>query len=134
MDTSVARGRLEGARIGHLATVTPDGRPHVVPCCFVLEGDTVFSAVDAKPKSTLGLRRLRNLGTNPAASLLVDRYDEDWSALWWVRADGTARILDGATEAEGAVAALRRKYLQYATVAIPGPVIALDVSGWVSWP
>lgn len=134
MDPSVARQRLEDARVARLATVTPEGQPHLVPCCFTLEGDTAYSAVDAKPKSSLALRRLRNLAANPAASLLVDYYGEDWSTLWWVRVDGTARVLDGGNEAAQAVVALRRKYLQYAKIPIVGPVIALDITRWAGWP
>ncbi len=79
MDEGTARRRVAEARVGHLATVTPQGRPHVVPCCFVLDGDRIVSAVDAKPKSTLALARLANLRAHPEAALLVDRYDEDWS-------------------------------------------------------
>jgi PPOX class probable F420-dependent enzyme len=129
-----ARARLGEARVGRLATVTPGGRPHLVPCCFVLFGDTVYSAVDAKPKRTAALRRLDNIRANPAVSLLVDHYDEDWSTLWWVRADGTARVLDHGGEADAALALLRRKYPQYGDVALTGPVIALEVAAWRAWP
>ena len=98
------RTHLARARVGRLATVGADGNPHVVPCCFVLDGDTVYSAVDAKPKSTVRLQRIRNLETNAAAALVVDHYDdEDWSALWWVRVDGTARVLDAGVEFESAL-------------------------------
>jgi PPOX class probable F420-dependent enzyme len=81
VDRAAARRRLANARVAHLATITSDGQPHVVPCCFVLHADTVYSAVDAKPKSTLALRRLDNLKANTAASLIVDHYDEDWTSL-----------------------------------------------------
>ena len=112
-----------------------DGNPHVVPCCFVLDGDTVYSAVDAKPKSTARLQRIRNLETNPAAALVVDHYDdEDWSALWWVRVDGTARVLDAGVEFESALDLLTRKYHQYRETRPLGPVIALDVRRWTGWP
>src|SRR5947209_988633 len=87
VDHATMRQRMREARVGRLATVTGEGRPHVVPCCFVLAGDAavVYSAVDGKPKSTLQLRRLANIRANPYASLLVDHYADDWSALWWVR-------------------------------------------------
>ena len=81
--------------------MTADGRPHLVPCCFALSGDTIYSAIDHKPKSTCRLQRLENLRTNPNASLLVDHYADDWSTLWWVRADGTGRILDDGVESGG---------------------------------
>src|SRR5688500_8117043 len=92
------RRRIDEARVGRLATVTPEGAPHVVPCCYVLAGETVYSAVDGKPKSTLALRRLANVMAHPATSLLVDHYDDDWSALWWVRLDGSARVLDATAD------------------------------------
>src|SRR5205807_1831761 len=92
------RDRVSAARVARLATVTPDGRPHLVPCCFALNEETVYSAVDAKPKTTLGLQRLANIAANPAVALLVDEYDEDWSTLWWVRLDGLGRVVTGPTE------------------------------------
>ena len=94
------RRRVREARVGHLATVRADGRPHVVPSCFTLSrsAEVLYSAVDAKPKSTPALLRLDNLRANPSASLLVDHWAEDWSALWWVRVDGVARILMAADQ------------------------------------
>ena len=134
MDLALARQRLHDARVGRLATVTPDGGPHLVPCCFVLLDDVVYTAIDAKPKSTLALRRLQNILASPAACLLVDHYDENWSALWWVRLDGTARVIESTSEAQAAKSALATKYPQYRDVAISGPVIALQIASWVAWP
>ena len=128
------RQRVTAARVGRLATVTSDHRPHVVPCCFALDGDTVYSAVDAKPKSTLALQRLANMRSNPAVSLLVDRYEDDWSALWWVRVDGWGREVATPAEREAALDLLARKYAQYAETTPPGPVVAIDVTGWRAWP
>ena len=128
------RARVRDARVGHLATVTADGRPHVVPCCFVLDGDVVFSAVDAKPKSTLALRRLDNIAAHPHASLLVDFYDDDWRRLWWVRVDGDARVVTDDTERTAAITRLAEKYRQYAETPPPGPVLAIDVDTWRAWP
>ena len=128
------RARVAAARVGRLATMTPDGRPHVVPCCFALAADTIYSAVDGKPKTTLALRRLANIEANPAASLLVDRYDDDWSALWWVRLDGVARVVIDAPERESAIALLAAKYPQYRGTPPPGAVIAVEVTGWRAWP
>ena len=133
MDDAILRQRVEAARVGHLATVRPDGRPHVVPCCFALVDDTVYSAVDAKPKSTLALQRLRNLEAHPAASLVVDHYEDDWAQLWWIRLDGAARIAAG-DERNAALAALAAKYAQYVDAPPPGAVIALDVETWRAWP
>ncbi len=128
------RARVAGARVGRLATVTAAGRPHLVPCCFALDGDVVVSAVDAKPKSTLALRRLDNLRAHPAASLLVDHYAEDWATLWWVRLDGTGRVVEGGAERDAALVLLAAKYEQYRRDPPPGPVVALDVTAWRAWP
>jgi PPOX class probable F420-dependent enzyme len=135
MDETLVRDRVGGARVARLATVTADGRPHVVPCCFVLDGATIYSAVDAKPKSTLALRRLANIEAHPETALLVDEYDdEDWSALWWVRVDGTGRVVVDDTERDRALALLAAKYPQYARTPPPGDVIAVDVTSWRAWP
>ena len=128
------RRRVGEARSGVLSTVTADGRPHSVPCCFFLKGDVIYSAVDAKPKSTLALRRLDNLAANPAVCLLVDRYDDDWSQLWWIRVDGTARVLADGDERDHALDLLVAKYPQYQATRPPGPVIAIDVTAWRAWP
>ena len=133
------RRRVSDARVGRLATVTPDGRPHLVPCCFALAGASgsravVYSAVDAKPKSTNALRRLDNLRANPHAALLVAHYSDDWSTLWWVRVDGQGRILDDGPERDAAIAILTAKYPVYVAQPPPGAVIAIDVAGWRAWP
>ena len=95
MTAGEARRRFAAARVARLATADLEGRPHLVPIVFALAGETLYSVVDAKPKRTTELRRLRNVRSNPSVSLLVDHYDDaDWSALWWVRADGSARVLD----------------------------------------
>jgi PPOX class probable F420-dependent enzyme len=127
------RARAAAARVGHLATVTPEGRPHVVACTFALEGDRVWTAVDAKPKATRRLQRLANLRAHPRASLLVDHYEEDWTRLWWIRMDGPAHIHEDGPERERGIAALVVKYEQYAATPPPGPVIALDVERWTGW-
>lgn len=134
MDPDTARGRLHSARIGRLATVTPTHRAHVVPCCFALDSDTIYSAVDAKPKSTFDLRRLENIRSNGAASLLVDHYEEDWTGLWWVRVDGTGRMVDADAEHQRALELLHTKYEQYRSIPPPGPVLAIDIDRWRAWP
>jgi PPOX class probable F420-dependent enzyme len=126
--------RMAEAPVGRLATVRPDGRPHLVPCCFVLDGETLYSAVDAKPKSTLALRRLENIRAHPRACLLVDHYGEDWSTLWWIRVDGEGRILDPGAEYDRALELLVAKYPQYQRDRPPGPVVAVDIVSWAAWP
>ena len=128
------RTRVEQARVARLATVRADGRPHVVPCCFVLSGEVLYSAVDAKPKSTRALRRLDNIRANPPVVMLVDHYADDWAALWWVRIDGSARVIDSGTEFDHAIRLLTGKYEQYRHTAPPGPVVAIDITGWRAWP
>ena len=131
MDEARARGRLGGARVARFATRAPDGRPHLVPVCFAVAGDVIYHAVDHKPKATRRLARLADLEADPRAALLADHYDDaDWSALWWVRVDGTARVLD---DAPGAIDLLVARYAQYRERRPEGPVVALDVeriSGW----
>ena len=110
------------ARVARLATVDGEGQPHLVPIVFVVLGARVWTAVDAKPKSTRALKRLANIEANPAVSLLVDHYDDDWSRLWWVRAEG-----------ERALDSLAAKYPQYVTDRPAGPLFRVDVSRWSSW-
>ncbi len=126
--------------MGRLGTITPQGRPHLVPCCFAIDPSTerAYTAVDdVKSKSTLALRRLANLRDNPSVSLLVDHYAEDWTELWWVRLDGEARVLDADDDAEeraGALELLAAKYDQYRRHPPPGAVIAIDIERWRAWP
>ena len=125
--------RAGAARVARRGPVRPDGRAHVVPICFVLEGDVLYSAVDQKPKRSRELQRLRNLRERPWATVLVDHYQEDWRGLWWVRMRGPARVLDAGEEAERALAALAAKYPQYRRDPPAGPVIAVDVADWRAW-
>jgi PPOX class probable F420-dependent enzyme len=127
------RHLVESARVGHLATTGSDGQPHIVPVCFALVGDVVYSAVDHKPKRSTRLRRIANIQATGRACLLVDEYDEDWTRLWWVRADGPARVVDDPAESRRAVAALSAKYPQYAERPPTGAVLAIDVSRWSEW-
>jgi PPOX class probable F420-dependent enzyme len=126
-----ARERFAAARVARLATADAEARPHVVPIVFAVEGDRIYSVVDHKPKRTRALRRLANVRANPAVSLLVDHYDEDWGALWWVRADGRGRVLEPEeAEAVQAVALLKQRYPQQTAT---GAVLAVDVEHWRGW-
>lgn len=122
-----------GAPVAALATVGTDTAPHLVPVVFAVEGDTVYTAVDAKRKSTQRLRRLVNIEANPQVSLLVDHYAEDWDRLWWVRADGTATVHHDGEQMAIGYGLLRAKYVQYERTALDGPVVAIAVSHWASW-
>jgi PPOX class probable F420-dependent enzyme len=125
--------RLTSARVARLATTDPDGRPHLVPIVFVVEGDTLYSAVDRKLKRSTRLRRIENARARPEVTILVDHYDDDWRHLWWLRLRGRARVLDDGQERAHALALLREKYPQYRSEPPDGPVLAVDVSDVRSW-
>lgn len=131
MEQSEAVRRFADARVAVLAT-TGAQRPHLVPVVFAVAGDLIYTAVDHKPKRTRLLQRLSNIRSNPAVSLLVDEYDEDWSLLWWVRADGTAEIVE-ASEADDGLSRLEDKYPQYRGRRPQGPVIVVAVVRWSGW-
>lgn len=134
MKESDAFERLAESRVGYLATAGADGRPHVVPFVFaVVAGGQIVSAVDHKPKRSVDLRRLRNIAVNPAVSVLVDHYEEDWGRLWWVRADGQARVVSAGSEREVAVAALVAKYGNYRGNPPQGAVVIIDVHRVTGW-
>jgi PPOX class probable F420-dependent enzyme len=121
------------ARVARLATTDPDGRPHLVPIVFAVEGDTLYSAVDRKPKRSRTLRRIQNARTRPDVTILVDHYDEDWTLLWWIRLRGRARVLDEGEEREHALALLAAKYPQYRTEPPDGPVLAVAITEVREW-
>ena len=163
LDAASARQRFAGVRVARLATVGPDGRPHVVPFTFALGsapapvqdrpvqdrpvqdrpararpvqdslGDCIYSAVDFKPKSSTDLRRLRNIRANPRVAALADHYEDDWGRLWWVRADGRAAILDDPAAMAPALALLAGRYPQYRDQPPGGPVISIRVTRWSGW-
>jgi len=152
LDAGAARRLFAGTAVARLATVTAAGRPHIVPVTFVLDsrpgqGDWVYTAVDHKPKSTTRLQRLRNIQAQPRVALLADHYADDWTQLWWVRADGEAAVLgaavlgaagaagagDPAAEAAGPLRLLAARYPQYAARPPAGPVIAVRVDRWTGW-
>jgi PPOX class probable F420-dependent enzyme len=127
---------LRTARVGRLATAGTDGQPHVVPVCFALIGERIYWAVDDKPKRSRDLRRLRNIAENPRVSLVVDVWDEDWSRLCWVMAEGSATIVARTAERSTALEALVAKYRQYAAMrleATAGHVVAIHPERLVSW-
>ncbi|GGK72133.1 TIGR03668 family PPOX class F420-dependent oxidoreductase [Mangrovihabitans endophyticus] len=122
--------RFATARVARLATVRQDGTPHLVPIVFAVDGDTIWSAVDHKPKRHRRLRRLDNIAHQPRVSVLADHYDDDWDTLWWVRADGVAEVLDSAPAAGAALAA---RYSQYRDRPPGGPFLRISVLKWVTW-
>lgn len=121
------------ARVARLATTDPDGRPHLVPIVFALDGNTLYSAVDRKPKRSRRLRRIENARERPEVTVLVDHYDEDWERLWWIRLRGRARVLDEGPERDRALGLLGKKYAQYREAPPDGAVLAVDVDEVRGW-
>ena len=137
-DEAAARLRFGAARVARLATRGPDGRPYLVPVTFALApdsagGDRIYSAVDAKPKTTTRLQRLRNIAADPRVALLADHYQEDWVGLWWVRADGIASVLTGPADLAEPLRLLAERYPQYRAQLPAGPVISVQVERWTAW-
>ncbi|MGH3007762.1 MAG: TIGR03668 family PPOX class F420-dependent oxidoreductase [Gaiellaceae bacterium] len=132
-DSPEMRARVAGTRVGRLATTEAGGAPHLVPICYALEGDVLYSAVDEKPKRSKRLKRLANIRAHPGVTVLVDHYEEDWSRLWWVRLRGEARVLEEGPERDRALLLLAAKYDQYREQPPTGPVIAVKVEEWRAW-
>jgi PPOX class probable F420-dependent enzyme len=133
VDDAELRRRFASSPVARLATVRPDGRPHIVPVVFVLSGQTVYTAVDAKPKRTRDLRRLANVRQEPRCSLLVDHYEDDWSRLWWVRADGKGEVVDDPPDGHAGLVALVERHAQYRAAPPTGPLLAVTVDRWSGW-
>jgi len=134
MEPTDARDRFARSPVLRLATAGADGRPHVVPCTFAVDGSgRIVIGVDNKPKASARLRRLRNISENPRVSLLVDHYADDWTQLWWARADGTAAIEPAGAEHAGHWDLLRARYPQYEGQVLDGPVIVVTVERWSGW-
>ena len=133
MNEGEARRRFAGASVARLATVRADGRPHLVPVCFAVVGDTIVSVVDGKPKRSAALRRLDNVRAQPAVSLLVDHYADDWDRLWWVRVDGRATVVDSGAERDAAIDRLAAKYAQYHEPRPEGAVVVVADLAWHGW-
>jgi PPOX class probable F420-dependent enzyme len=135
MDESEMRRRLGEVRVARLATIGSEGRPHLVPITFAVAADEIYFSVDQKPKRTTDLQRLRNIAANPTVALLADHYEEDWTRIWWVRVDGTARVIESTDEAERAIDALVARYPQYARSRPAGPAVSIRIerlSGWAA--
>jgi PPOX class probable F420-dependent enzyme len=127
---------VQAHRVARLGTVDEAGRPLVLPICYVVAGETLYSPTDAKPKRVpvQRLKRLQNIQKNPQVALVIDDYSEDWTQLAYVMLHGRAEILAGGLAYQRAVIALREKYLQYHQMAIQeNPMIAVHLERVVSW-
>ncbi len=127
------RRLVAAAPVARLATVRASGAPHLVPFCFVLDGDALLSAVDRKPKRSLDLQRFRNAAHEPRVAVLIDHYADDWSRLWWVRLDGRATEPGPGPETERALQLLAAKYRQYRAAPPPGPLLRIEIERWTGW-
>ncbi len=132
MDENHCRELLAQVRVARLATTGADG-PHLVPVVFASDGNRIYTAVDHKPKSTRRLRRLDNIRSDPRVSLLADHYEEDWSRLWWVRADGFAEIVVEDDAMTAGIDLLVARYPQYVERRPEGPLIVISVESWTGW-
>jgi PPOX class probable F420-dependent enzyme len=133
-DEDEARRRFAAGRVARMASVTQEGKPHLVPIVFAVDRDIIYSAVDEKPKRTPELKRLRNIAANPNVTLLVDEYDDDWNRVWWTRADGAATVHESGAVRERGVVILSEKYEQYRTWPESlGAVVKIDVERWSGW-
>lgn len=135
--TTVA-GFISGGRIGHLGTADASGQPLVVPICYVFDGKSIFSAIDAKPKAARAerLKRIRNIRENAKVSVVIDRYDEDWTRLRYVIIQGEARLLTEGAEFARGVDLLRAKYPQYRAMGLDrdaGLMIRVTPSRVTEW-
>jgi PPOX class probable F420-dependent enzyme len=134
LSAAEARRRFTRSEVATLATVRPDGGPHVVPVVFAVDGDRICTAVDAKPKASSDLARLVNIEQDPRVALLADHWAADWQRLWWARAEGIAHVVRDGTEREAAIGLLRERYPQYASMQAPfGAVILVQVERWLGW-
>ena len=133
MDRETAYRRMSSAEVARLATINPDGTPHLVPIVFAVRDETLYTAVDGKPKRSRRLRRIENARSRPDVTVLADHYEADWSRLWWVRLEGRARVLDAGEEAELALRLLIERYEQYRRETPGMPVLAIDIRRWSGW-
>ncbi len=134
MDREKARALVEGARVARLGTLSKTGRVDLVPMTFALVDDVMYTAVDHKPKRTTELKRLENVRATPEVSVLVDEYDDtDWTALWWVRLRGLARVIEEGPEYDMGIDALVAKYEQYRSVRPEGPAMVIELIRWQWW-
>jgi len=133
VELSEAVRRFAESPVAHLASVRADGAPHIVPVVFALDGATIVTVVDEKPKRARNLRRIENVASEPRVSVLVDHYDEDWRRLWWVRADGRGRIVHEGPELDRAIELITARYPQERARPPRGPALLIDVERWRFW-
>ncbi|TCK22647.1 TIGR03668 family PPOX class F420-dependent oxidoreductase [Pseudonocardia endophytica] len=134
LDEAACHDRLAAARVARLATLRKDGTPRLIPMTFAVVDGVVCSAIDRiKPKADSRLARLRDIDRDPRVALVVDRYDDDWSQLWWVRVDATAAEHTEGDLRERALDALQDKYEPYRAERPDGSVLVFTPTAWAGW-
>ena len=137
--SDAVQAKLEQARVARLATLHAKRGPHIVPVCFTYDGKVFYTAIDQKPKRVAPerLARLQNIRAEPQVALLIDKYDEDWTQLWYILIRGKAKLLPmrGHEERAWALRKLRAKYPQYAGRMLPddAPIIRITPERTTSW-
>lgn len=125
---------IDSFQVARLATIGPGPSPHVVPICFIRHGDSIYTAIDRKPKRTTRLRRLQNIEATGLAAVLFDRYSNDWNELGWVLVRGAAVIVSPGLEHDLAVRLLAEKYAQYRAMDLTGfPVVRVTANQVATW-
>ena len=104
----------------------------MLPITFALAEDAIWSAIDRKPKRPGEPARVGWLRRHPQASLLVDRYSDDWEQLAWIQLLGTVALIEAA-DADAGLSALAAKYRQYADEPPPGPALRFEAERSLCW-
>ena len=129
-------GFLAGMRVARMATADARGIPHIIPIVFALDGRTLYTPLDGKPKRVVPaeLKRVRNLLVNPWVTIVVDQYDEDWTRLAWVLVKGRGEIVEGGEAHAAGVRLLESKYPQYKVMPLTDrPLIVVTPHSVTSW-
>jgi PPOX class probable F420-dependent enzyme len=130
------RSFIDRQRVARLATVDPQGQPHLVPIVYAFDGERLFTPIDAKPKRVgpERLQRVRNIQANPRVAILIDEYSDDWAKLAWVQLHGLARLVESGSEQAAGAALLEARYPQYQTMPLAGrPLIVITINHITSW-
>jgi PPOX class probable F420-dependent enzyme len=137
--SDAVQAKLEQARVARLATLHAKRGPHIVPVCFTYDGKVFYTAIDQKPKRVAPerLARLQNIRAEPQVALLIDKYDEDWTQLWYILIRGNAKLIPKSAHEERAwaIGKLRAKYPQYVErmLADDAPIIRITPERTTSW-
>jgi coenzyme F420-0:L-glutamate ligase/coenzyme F420-1:gamma-L-glutamate ligase len=135
---------INKSRIGRLATVDLECKPHVIPVVFVFDNDRncYFIPIDEKTKRSRpeNLKRVKNIQENPNIALLLDEYNEDWTKLYFIMIRGKGSILGGKKLEQNEMLILEKahkllcdKYPQYKKIGIGKYLIKIMPQKVVVW-